>query len=122
MTLPVYIEAEYESGYVHREDENDHSPYVRGKNIFDDLVHKRPESVHGKMVRFSLITNNGEEITRYDIDWTPLPDNARPIRFKHMEGDFLDGGLVESRLMGIDFGFQYTDENGRNVQEVMAIP
>lgn len=114
---PPYIEAEYESGYVHRESDEDHSPYVRGKNIFSDILEKRPESVHGKMIRFSLVCDD-ETI---NVNWTILPENARPIRFKHMEGDLLDGGFVESRMLGIDFGYQYTDENGDNRQDVREV-
>lgn len=115
--MTPYIEAEYESGYIHRENESDRSPYIRDKNIFSDILERRPEAVHGKMVRFSLQL----ETERIDVDFTVLPDNARPIRFKHMEGDFRDGGLVESRCMGIDFGYQYTDADGKNQQEVYEV-
>jgi hypothetical protein len=116
MTLG-YIEAEYESGYVHRESDEDHSPYVRGKNIFNDILERRPEAIHGKMVRFSLQLAD----ERLDVDWTILPDNARPVRFKHMEGDFRDGGIVDARMVSIDFGYQYTDGDGVNHQEIEEI-
>lgn len=121
-TFP-YIEAEYEDGYIHREDEQDHSPYVPGKNIFNDILEKRPVAAHGRMVRFSLVTKKDT----YSIDWTKLPDNARPVRFRHMERDIIassDGSAEwssEPRVMGIDFGYQYTDEAGKNHQEVKEI-
>lgn len=115
--MTPYVEAEYEDGYVHREDEQDHSPYVQFKNIFDDILHKRPEPIHGKMVRFSLVLS--EE--RHDVDWVGLPENARPVRFKHMEASFTPGGEVaDKRIVGIDFGYQYTDGDG-NHQEIISV-
>lgn len=115
--LSTYIEAQYADGYVHREDEQDHSPYVSGKNIFNDILEKRPEAAHGPMVAFRLVT---PEYT-YSIDWTTLPDNARPIRFKHYEADFEGYTMVEKRLMSTDFGYQFTNDAGENVQEVREI-
>ena len=116
--MQPYIEAEYESGYVHRETPEDHSPYVLGKNIFNDILEKRPEPIHGKMVRFSLVT----EETTYSVDWTQLPDNARPIRFKQMERDNVDGQWVgDARITGIDFGYQYNDADGKNIEVVERI-
>lgn len=117
--LTTYIEAEYKDGYVHREDEQDHSPYVSGKNIFSDILEKRPEAAHGPMVRFSLVTPGKS----YDIDWTTLPESARPIRFKHMERDtdIATGETGETRLVGLDFGYQYNDESGENHQEVISV-
>lgn len=126
-----YIEAEYESGYVHREMPEDHSPYVRGKNIFNDILEKRPEAIHGPMVRFTLVMP-GEQpntVTRHNVDWTKLDPktNPRPIRFKHFsrsvtmgEGaeDDVDTGPV---LTGVDFGYQWTDSKDSNQEEVIQI-
>lgn len=122
MSLSVYVEAEYESGYIHRENESDRSSYVRDRNTFYDILEKLPCDVHGRMTRFSAVINDGETLTQHDVDWTKLPDNARPIRFKHMEGTFLEGGVVDTHIIGIDFGYQYTDDNERNVQEVVSVP
>jgi hypothetical protein len=58
MPESIYIEAEYADGYVHREDAQDHSPYVSGKNIFSDVLESRPVAAHGPMVRFSLVTRD----------------------------------------------------------------
>lgn len=120
--LDVYIEATYESGYVHRETPEDHSPYVLGKNIFNDILEKRPEAIHGPMVRWSLIIP-GE---RFDIKWQDLPEGAKPIRFKHMKreqdlgtGEFKTAGPV---IIGIDFGYEYPNpEGGENIKEVMEL-
>lgn len=117
MGLDTYIEAEYESGFVLREDEQDHSPYDPGKNIFHAILNGRPCEFHGKMIRFTLVTSEHT----YDIDWTALPDNARPIRFKKMERESVGGVWQEPRIVGIDFGYQYTDEHGKNVQEVINL-
>ncbi len=111
-----YIEAEYKDGYIHREDEQDHSPYVAGKNIFSDILEKRPEPIHGKMVRFALVTPT----QTYSVDWTTLPDNARPVRFKHMEADSIGGVITEVRTVGIDFGYQYT-QDGKNYKEIKRV-
>lgn len=117
MTLDVYIEAEYADGYIHREDEVDASSYVEGKNIFSDILERRPESEHGPTVRFSLITPDED----FHVDFNALPANARPVRYMHVEGDFLDGGLIDRRILSIDFGYQYTDDDGNNVQEIVEI-
>lgn len=117
--LPIdgSVEAEYEDGYIHREDAQDHSPFVSGKNIFDDILHRRPETGHGKMVRFTVFYKDH----RYDINWTGLPDNARPIRYKNMEMD-KDGPEANiRRMVSIGFGYQYIDENGENKQEIKEL-
>lgn len=117
--FPPYLEAQYESGFILREDEQDHSPYDSGRNIFHAILNKRPETAHGPMVRLALVT---PKLT-YTVDWTQLPDNARPIRFKHMERDFVGSEPVgPPRIAEINFGFQYIDENGDNVQEVKYLP
>jgi hypothetical protein len=105
-----YIEAEYTSGYVHRQTVEDHSPYVVNMNIFNDILNHRPVEAHGRMTRFSLVT--AEET--FSVDWTVLPDNARPIYLKHMEGDFADGGVVETRVVKQEFGAQWNDVDGKN--------
>jgi hypothetical protein len=113
----IYVEAEYDDGYVHREDDVDASPYVEGRNIFDDILHRRPEDQHGKTVRFSLVVPDG----RHDVFFDALPDNARPIRWKHMQTRITVEGESGPIMTGIDFGYQYTDDNGENVQHVIAI-
>lgn len=117
MALGYYLEAEYESGYVHREQPEDHSPYVRGKNIFNDILEHRPEAVHGKMVRFALV---GPEHTN-TVDWTTLPDNARPIYSRDMEQDSIGGEIIETRMMKQIFGYQYNNPDGKNVKEITEI-
>lgn len=115
------IEAQYADGYIHSETElDDTSPYLPDTaNVLNDILEKRPEAEHGRLVRVSCFYLN----RRYDIDFTELPDNARPIRFKHMERDMTsDGSFVsEVRMTGIDFGYQYTDEEGKNIQQVEVL-
>lgn len=122
-----YLEAEYESGYVHSNQHQDISPYTKtvkvdgvptGENIFKDILNKRPEEFHGRMVRFSLVMPDNT----YTIDWTKLPDNSRPIYARDVEQDFI--GLEPSspkRIKEIRFGYQYTDKKGKNVQEMETI-
>jgi hypothetical protein len=111
------VEAEYKDGYIHSETEHDDvSPYATTNNILRDIIEKRPEAEHGPMVRFSCFYGNN----RYDIDWRGMPDNARPIRFKHMEQDSVNGVITETRCVGLDFGYQATID-GKNVKEVSEI-
>ena len=118
MAYGHYLEAEYESGYVHREQPEDHSPYVRGQNIFNDIINNRPVEIHGRMTRFTLVAPNN----RYDIDWTTLPDNARPIYLRYMENERnVAGGESDVRVTKQDFGYQYNDEDGRNHKEIKEI-
>lgn len=118
--LPVdtSVEAEYEDGYIHSETEHDDVAQYCVGNIFSDILGKHPEADHGPMVRFSCFW----EDHRYDIDWTTLPKNARPIRFRHgYSTRAIDGSFEESGFSGVDFGFQYNDEDGNNQQEVLKL-
>ena len=119
LPLDTSIQAEYESGFVLDETEHDDiSPYDSNHNILRAILNKDPEPEHGKMVRFSVFYQN----QRHDIDWRGLPDNARPIRFRNFSGDFAEGGVITNkRLNWVNFGYQYTDENGKNVQEVREL-
>ena len=117
MAYGYKLEAQYADGYVLREDEHDHSPYDSMKNIFHAILHQRPVKPHGKMVRFSLV---GPDVT-HTIDWTTLPDNARPIYLRQMESDLLAGGEGEARCMSHHFGYQYNDPAGHNHKELQEI-
>lgn len=135
LPLDTSVQAEYEDGYIHDETTfNDTSPYIApweerqnengtyewvftGKNILNDILEKRPEAVHGKMVRFSVFYKDKQ----YDIDWTKLPDNARPIRFRHGASYLGVDGVQESEWTGMQIGYQYNDENGKNIQQVEEI-
>lgn len=117
MAFGYFVEAEYESGYVHREDEQDHSPFVRGKNILFDIVNHYPEKAHGRLVRFSLVGNNA----RYDIDFTKLPPNAKPIYYRQMQLERnLENGAENLTCLKHHFGFEY--KNGKDkVKEIQEI-
>lgn len=120
MSLPYdgSCEGEYSDGYIHSETQhNDVSPYTGKDNILNDILEKRPEAKHGNLVRFSTFYKN----QRYDISWDGLPDNARPVRWKRMESDMVGGEITETRLMQVGFGYQYNDENGKNIQEVIEL-
>lgn len=120
MTIPCdgSIEAQYSDGYILNETEHDDvSPYTGVNNILNDILEKRPEAEHGRMRRFSCFYKDA----RYDVDFSLLPDNARPVRFKRMEADTNGAEITEIRLAEVDFGYQYTDASGHNVQEITRL-
>lgn len=108
--LPTPLEgscrAYYADGFIYDETALDDVGQYGTKNVFDDIKEKRPEADHGKMVTFSVFHDN----KRYDYDFTNLPDNARPIRFRQMEADSIGGDITAIRLTGVDCGYQYTEE------------
>lgn len=125
-------EAEFEDGFVLSETKhNDVSQFTpiemvdgvpTGANIFSDILNKRAEPKHGKMVRFTVFYKN----RCWDIDWRTLPANARPIRFKDYERtdkELVNGNIVEGekRLLRMRFGYQYTDIRGKNQQIVQEV-
>lgn len=117
--LPIPIEgscrAEYEDGYIH--DETALHDIGRFKNVLNDIIEGYPEKEHGRLVKFSVFYKNAS----YDFDWTQLPDSSRPVRFKHMELDEKGGAIIATRLMGVDIGFQYNDELGKNVKQIQEL-
>ena len=115
--LDTSIRAEYADGFILDETElNDINPYGDG-NIFRAICNKEPEAVHGRLVKFSGFWKNA----RYDIDWTKLPDNARPIRFRHGYSFIDESGAVGSGFSGMDFGYQYNDADGKNHKDVVEL-
>lgn len=123
MSFGWLLEAEYESGYVHRENEQDESSYKPGHNFFYDILSGMPtENGQGRMVRFSLIpAGNAGEGYRYDIDWRLLPANARPVHFMRMSITTGPAGSTGPVCQTRGFGYQYTDEDGKNVEKIEEI-
>ena len=120
LPLDTSIQAEYEDGFVLDETElEDVNPYTSEGNTFTAILKKHPEADHGRMVRFSCFWKD----RRYDVDWTTLPDNARPIRFRHGFStiDQATGDVLASGWTGMDFGYQFNDEDGANQQEVLEL-
>lgn len=118
LPLDTSCQAEYEDGHVLDETElDDVNPWGDG-NVFRAVLNRLPEAEHGRMVRFSVFWQDA----MYSIDWTALPDSARPIRFRHGYCTrSIDGGFVESGWSGVDFGVQWNDDDGRNQQEVVEL-
>lgn len=111
------IQAEYSDGYNHTEDEQDHSPWVSGKNILSDIIEGRPEKGHGKMVRFSLVGINDT----HNIDWSEVPKDARPIYYREMQLiRNVSTGNNEVTCLKHYFGYQWT-ENNKNHKEIKEI-
>ena len=118
MPLDTSVQAEYEDGFVLDETKlKDISPYNEGHNVLRAILDKSPEAEHGKLVRFTGFWRG----KRYDVDWTTLPDNARPIRFRHGFITRYQDGTQEQGWSGMDFGYQYTDDSGNNVQDVQEL-
>ena len=116
--LDTSVQAEYADGFIIDETEHgDISPYTGIHNIFNDILEKRAEAEHGRMVRFSVFYKDN----RYDIDWTLLPDNTRPIRFRDGFITFDGEGTKTQGWSGCRMGYQFTDENGKNQQLVKEL-
>lgn len=127
LPLDTSCQAEYEDGFILDEtSQKDISAYVEcplvdgvptGPNTFNDIIEKRPDIEHGRMVRFSVFYKD----LRHDVDWTTLPDNALPIRLRDgynyldENGDETFGGWT-----GCRFGYQY-DHAGKNVKEEIEL-
>ena len=115
--LDTSVEAIYEDGYILSETENgDVSPWNPQHNILGSILAKEAENEHGRLVKFSVFYQD----QRYDIDFTTLPDNARPIRFRHGYATLDNAGNEERGWSGIEFGYQYT-ENGKNIKEIRSL-
>lgn len=117
LPLDTSVQAEYEDGFILDETQNkDVSLFDGTHNTFYDILNKLPEAEHGKMVRFSVFWKD----KRYDVNWKDLPDNARPIRFRHGYHHWHPDGTEETGWSGVDFGYQATVD-GKNVQEVQEL-
>lgn len=116
--IDTSCEAEYADGYILSETEHsDISPFDPQFNVLRAIIDKHPEAEHGPMVRFSVFYKDN----RYDVDWTTLPPNARPIRFRDGYFKSFTDGSSESGWSGLRFGYQYLDKNGKNIKEVQEL-
>jgi hypothetical protein len=116
--LDTSVEAQYSDGYILSETElDDVSPYNSNHNVLRAIIDREPEAEHGALVRFSCFYNN----QRFDVDWSSLPDNARPIRFRDGFITLDNLGNEQSGWNGCRFGYQYNDTDGRNIQEVREL-
>jgi hypothetical protein len=120
------VSATYEDGFeITERTDNDRNPYSPdGNTLTAILTHGPTEAGHGRMVRFSLIPESGDG-ARYDIDWRPLweTDNPRPIYFRQMTQSIsLDGSNDTGPVcQSHHFGWQHTDSDGANVQEIQEV-
>lgn len=122
--LPAFLLAGFADGYAVVEDEEDRSAFAEDRNFLYDLLERLHELEHGRMVSLGLMCVEGPLTSSFVIDWTLLPDNARPIRYKHMQREAkIESGewVGPPRLTRVDFGYQLTDDNGQNVQVVKQI-
>lgn len=118
VTFTPYLEAEYEDGFILREDDRDFSPYDgEGKNTFNAIYEHKPVAAHGALVRYSLVT----PVHTYTIDWKTVPAGARPIRWKHMSHSWLNGVSQGSNIDQIDFGYQWLDSDKQKHENVVKL-
>jgi len=112
-------EAQYEDGYILSETAlDDVNPFTNEGNTFTAILNNLAEADHGRMVRFSVFWQDH----RYDIDWTAVPESARPIRFRHGYSTIDNNtGQVSSGWSGCDFGVQWNDNEGANQQEIIEL-
>ena len=116
--LDTSVQAEYEDGFILDETtQKDQSIFNEGQNTFFDILDRIIEQQHGRMVRFSVFWKG----MRYDFDWTRLPDNARPIRFRRGYFTRYPDGSTERGWRWVRFGYQYNDANGKNIQKVQQL-
>lgn len=111
------IEAEYADGFVLSErktkDQSIYIPMVdvdgvpSGPNTMNDVVERRPEADHGRMVRFSVYRKR----KWHHWDWKTLPYSARPIRYRDFERDdtLMPDGIIKTgnvkRLVAVRAGY-----------------
>ena len=126
LPLDTSCQAQYEDGFILDETAlgdiyqdlitNEDGTQVY-KNVFYAILEKLPEAEHGKMTRFTVFYKDKQ----YDFDWTQLPESARPIRFRHGASYLGVDGASQSEWTGMQIGYQYNDENGKNIQVVEDI-
>jgi hypothetical protein len=98
------------------EDERDQSPYDEGRNIFHAVRESRACAEHGPLVEFALI---GLEQT-YIVDWTTVPDGARPVRERHMQMTQVGDVLGAAEVVVMTFGYEY-EFAGTTIREVVEV-
>jgi hypothetical protein len=128
MPYGTLIEAEYEDGFVLKENDKDeyfclHCNQLR--NVFHAVLNDQPVNEHGCMVRWSMVT---KDLT-YSVNWKSLLEdpsiiNPRPVCSRDMEATF---DPVTKRIIGEPkalihiFGYQYNNPDGSNVQDIQKI-
>jgi hypothetical protein len=116
LAFVAYLKATYQDGFVLEEDERDQSPYDEGRNIFHAIANSRPCIEHGRLVEFALITPDGSHV----VDWTDVPEGARPVRERHMQMQQVGEVLGAPTVMQIVFGYEY-DRDGEVVREITEV-
>ena len=133
------VEAVYADGFVLNEDEQGDMSmlgpdeeydadkvYADGErhgNTMTDIIWQRPEAEHGPLVSLKCFVYTLNGPTTLEIDWTTVPKGARPIRFRTFQQDHPVGAAepLPRRLVGVDFGYQWNDDEGKNQQDVVQL-
>lgn len=119
MPQDTAIEAQFADGFVLSETEQqDVSLFDQGKNTLSDVLSKKLEAQHGRMTRFSVYWHG----KRYDVNWSTVPLNGRPIRFRDGQAS-LNTATGEQTFdwVACRFGYQYNDLLGANKQVIQEL-
>lgn len=119
------LQAEYADGFIYRPGHEDQSIHNPKRNAFFDIreeLHKH----HGRLVRFSLISQQGVGTKNYHLDFLKFPDNAKPIYYIKRQRETTvqaDGGVVSDVISDTcyGFGYEYTDLAGEVHKSVIEV-
>ena len=115
----MYLEVEFSDGFILNQlKQNDISMFDASRNTFYDIVNKLCEEDHGKMKRLSLYKDN----RKYSIDWTTVPNDAKPVCLKTFSMDINGIDANVQKLVNVEFGYEYIDAKTKKIiREVEAI-
>ena len=112
----MHLRATYEDGFVLEDDAHDASPYDEGANIFHAILNGRPCAEHGNLVEFALISSEQTHV----VDWTKVPEGARPVRERHMQMVQVGNALGSPEVIAVTFGYEY-EHDGATVREIIEV-
>lgn len=124
MALRYLLEAQFEDGFEYKGTQEDVSTVNPLRNVFFD-IREGLHDLHGRLTRYSMqgqVPQDDGMCRRYDIDFSVLPESAKPIWYINREVDrYSDGSMSEVRDMAYGFGYEFTDSEGENQKEVIEV-
>jgi hypothetical protein len=125
------LEAVFADGFKYLGNNADVSVVDPKRNVFFDIK-EGLHAQHGKLVKYTvhaLFKNAEGNYGRHDIDFSKLPDNAKPIWFIKREADFefdesngkIGKQLAPTRDILYGFGYEFTDEKGELQKEIIEL-
>lgn len=120
------LEAEFEDGFIYKSDHQDVSLVDPKRNAFFD-IREGLVALHGRLTKFSIISQMGKGTQNHHIDFTKLPAHAKPVYYikrardttvNPKTGDVIRD-VVSDKLYG--FGYEYMDENGEKKGTIIEV-